>query len=235
MRWPTFTLLLAAVAVAQDTTTTSSTESGTTTESSTVKSVTTPVALPSGTYQEVSTTITLGDGETSIVASPTHYNGTMTASNQTVFTTTSDSLTFLVGGGRTSVIGNNSMNATATATSTSTKEPVVNTRPCNDYPEFCTRKYSNITMIAAHNSPFVRPNNLGANQALDVTQQLNDGVRMCKYRELDTDRTTTDARLSAIPNSLRERHYVPLPHDMRFAERRHPRSILDRRQQMDAQ
>ncbi|KAJ5145478.1 uncharacterized protein N7515_000042 [Penicillium bovifimosum] len=188
MRWSTFALL-AAVAVAQDTTTTtesSTTESSTTesstTESTTVKSVTTPVAPPSGTYLEVSTTITLGDGETSVVAAPTEHNGTMPASNQTTFTTTSDSLTFLVGGGRTSVIGNGTMNATATATSTATKTPIVNTQPCNNYPEFCGRKYSNITMIAAHNSPFVRPNNLGANQALDVTQQLNDGVRMLQFQ-----------------------------------------------------
>ncbi|KAJ5576472.1 hypothetical protein N7535_003398 [Penicillium sp. DV-2018c] len=180
MRWPTLTLILAALAVAEDATTTSSTESGTTTESSTVQSLTTSVPPPSGTYLEVSTTITLSDGEKSVVAAPTPHNGTMTASNQT-YTTTSDSLTYLVGGGRTSLIGGGKMNATAT-TSSNSSVPTVNTRPCNNYPEFCSRKYSNITMVAAHNSPFVRTNNVGANQALDVTQQLNDGVRMLQFQ-----------------------------------------------------
>lgn len=145
--------------------------------------VTTPVAIPSGTYQDVSTTVTLGDGETSVLASTTgHHNGTMTTSgNGTVFTTTHNSLTLLVGGGGTTTIGNNSMNATATTSGTATATPVVNTQPCNNYVEFCAKKYSNITMVAAHNSPFVRKNNVAANQVLDVTQQLNDGIRMCKY------------------------------------------------------
>jgi hypothetical protein len=188
MRWPTIALaLLAAVAVAQDTTTSSesTTESkSTTTDGSTVVTVTTPVAIPSGTYEQVSTTITLGDGETSVVASTTgHQNGTMTTSgNGTLVTTTSDSLTLLVGGAGTTTISNSSMNATATTTGTGTSTPVVNTQPCNNYPEFCARKYSNITMVAAHNSPFVRKNNVAANQVLDVTQQLNDGVRMRKLR-----------------------------------------------------
>ncbi|KAF2707028.1 PLC-like phosphodiesterase [Pleomassaria siparia CBS 279.74] len=74
-------------------------------------------------------------------------------------------------GGQTTVSGN------ATA-STTTAAPAVNTQPCNNYPEFCTRKYSNITEVCAHNSPFYVKNNAGSNQALSVTQQLNDGVRM---------------------------------------------------------
>ncbi|KAL8822050.1 MAG: hypothetical protein Q9223_000042 [Gallowayella weberi] len=35
-----------------------------------------------------------------------------------------------------------------------------------------------ITEVAAHNSPFVAPNNAAANQALGVIDQLNDGIRM---------------------------------------------------------
>lgn len=54
----------------------------------------------------------------------------------------------------------------------------INTQPCNQYPEFCARKYSNITYIAAHNSPFINPNNAAANQELGVIQQLDDGIRM---------------------------------------------------------
>ncbi|KAL6415212.1 hypothetical protein AUP68_01758 [Ilyonectria robusta] len=50
--------------------------------------------------------------------------------------------------------------------------------PCNNHVEYCTRKYSNITNIAAHNSPFVRPGNSGSNQELGVTTQLNDGIRL---------------------------------------------------------
>ncbi|OQE37946.1 hypothetical protein PENCOP_c009G00637 [Penicillium coprophilum] len=186
MRWPTILFALLAVAVAKDSTTETtetSTQSGkTTTDEPVVVTVTTPVALPSGSYLDPSTTITLSDGDKSVVPSATHHNGTMTASNQTVMTTTSDSLTLLVGGGGTTVIGNMSMNATATTTGTATKVPVVNKQPCNNYPEFCVRKYSNITMVAAHNSPFVRKNNVAANQVLDVTTQLNDGVRTLQFQ-----------------------------------------------------
>ncbi|EKV17759.1 Acyl-CoA N-acyltransferase [Penicillium digitatum] len=175
MRWPT-TILLGFLAVTRaESTTQFSTESGKTTDGPTVVSITTPVAIPSGTYQDPSTTITLSDGDKSTIRSTTQHNGTMTVSNQTSITT-SDSMTLLVGGG-TTVIGNYSMNATTTTISTATNTPVVNTRPCNNYPEFCARKYSNITMVAAHNSPFVRKNNLAANQELDVTTQLNDGIR----------------------------------------------------------
>lgn len=69
------------------------------------------------------------------------------------------------------------MNGTATST-TSTAPQATNTTPCNNYVEFCNRKYGNITEVAAHNSPFVRAGNAAANQALDVTTQLNDGIRL---------------------------------------------------------
>ena len=72
---------------------------------------------------------------------------------------------------------NNSTNSTARSTSSSS-EPPTNTQACNHHPEFCTRKYSNITQVAAHNSPFVNANNAAANQLLPVIDQLNDGVRM---------------------------------------------------------
>lgn len=66
---------------------------------------------------------------------------------------------------------------TGTGTETGPAEPS-NTQPCNNHVEYCTRKYSNITNIAAHNSPFVRPGNSGSNQELGVTTQLNDGIRL---------------------------------------------------------
>lgn len=66
--------------------------------------------------------------------------------------------------------------ASSNGTSTTSSAPT-NTQPCNQYVELCKRKYSNITMVGCHNSPFVRPGNTGSNQALPVTDQLNDGVR----------------------------------------------------------
>ena len=66
--------------------------------------------------------------------------------------------------------------ANLTATGTTSKPPM-NTQPCNSYVEFCTRKYSNITYVGCHNSPFVRPGNSGSNQELPVEDQLEDGVR----------------------------------------------------------
>jgi hypothetical protein len=73
---------------------------------------------------------------------------------------------------RTTLVG------TATQTATSSAPSAANTQPCNNYVEFCERKYSNITEICAHNSPFVHPQNIASNQALDVVAQLNSGIRM---------------------------------------------------------
>lgn len=57
-----------------------------------------------------------------------------------------------------------------------TAEPT-NTQPCNNYIELCERKYSNVTEVGAHNSPFVREGSSASNQQLDVINQLNDGIR----------------------------------------------------------
>jgi len=47
---------------------------------------------------------------------------------------------------------------------------------CNGHPELCTRKFSNITQIGAHDSAFVGllPQD---NQDLSITDQLNAGIR----------------------------------------------------------
>lgn len=139
---------------------------------------TTEAQTPTGTYQSYSTTITLsGDDEGSATMSA---SASRTGSNSSsTYTTSSDSVTVLVGGMQTTVIGNASTSASRSASATPSSSPVVNTQPCNGYPELCTRKYSNITMVAAHNSPFIKPGNVAANQVLDVTTQLNDGIRMC--------------------------------------------------------
>ncbi|KAH9876308.1 hypothetical protein J1614_004187 [Plenodomus biglobosus] len=73
--------------------------------------------------------------------------------------------------------GNGTRSATPTASGTSPAKPS-NTQSCNNYPEFCNRKYSNITEVCAHNSPYTRANNIARNQEYGVTQQLNDGIRM---------------------------------------------------------
>lgn len=68
-------------------------------------------------------------------------------------------------------------NSTVSRTTSSSATPT-NTQACNNYPEFCYRKYSNITYVGAHNSPFVAPHNAAANQQLGVLDQLNDGIRL---------------------------------------------------------
>ncbi|PNS20022.1 hypothetical protein CAC42_1469 [Sphaceloma murrayae] len=97
-------------------------------------------------------------------------------------------VTLLLGGGvgvqTISIINGTSTvypNATASATrstTTSSSAQPTNTQPCNGWPEFCSRKYSNITQVAAHNAFFTLRGNAASNQEYSVTQQLNDGVRM---------------------------------------------------------
>lgn len=130
-------------------------------------------AVPTGDYISYSSTITLSTGGVPTSASNATITGSQTG-NSTATATDTDSL-MLIGGKATAT---RSSNTTAT---TSTSTPIVNTRPCNGHPEFCARKYSNITMVAAHNSPFNRPGNAASNQALGVTSQLNDGIRMRTY------------------------------------------------------
>ncbi|EGX95940.1 PLC-like phosphodiesterase, TIM beta/alpha-barrel domain [Cordyceps militaris CM01] len=67
---------------------------------------------------------------------------------------------------------------TSASNGTTTSATPTNTQPCNNYVEFCTRRYSNISFVGAHNSPFVRPGNSASNQALPVKVQLNDGIRL---------------------------------------------------------
>lgn len=57
-----------------------------------------------------------------------------------------------------------------------------NTSPCNGYSSFCNRKYSNITMVAAHNAPFRVRHNIASNQMFDLSTMLNDGIRMLQFQ-----------------------------------------------------
>ncbi|EAA32093.1 hypothetical protein GE21DRAFT_7173 [Neurospora crassa] len=135
-------------------------------------------SIPTNLYQTYTTRITLGtttDTASSILASVSETgNATDTAlSSESASETSSATLSYLTGTNSHSTSTSN-----ATASSTESAQPVpTNTRPCNNYPEFCDRKYSNITEVGCHNSPFVRANSAAANQQLGVVDQLNDGVR----------------------------------------------------------
>ncbi|KAI0009833.1 PLC-like phosphodiesterase [Xylariaceae sp. FL0662B] len=127
---------------------------------------------PTGSYQSPTTQVTLNTD----LGTTTSGGSSMAASNTTktsLQSSSSETVTFLTGQmpSPTTLEGSNM------TTSTAARPSVTNTQPCNNYPEFCTRKYSNITEVACHNSPFITPNNLAANQQYDVTMQLNDGVR----------------------------------------------------------
>ncbi|KAJ5741676.1 hypothetical protein N7533_011085 [Penicillium manginii] len=139
--------------------------------------------VPTGSYLTYTSVITLDNGDhKTVVSSSLNASATATGNQTLLHTSTTDSVTVLVGGGGTTTLGNNSMNATRTHASTSSTPTETNTTPCNGYSEFCMRNYSNITNVAAHNSPFVVPGNAASNQALKVTDQLNDGVRMLQFQ-----------------------------------------------------
>jgi hypothetical protein len=81
--------------------------------------------------------------------------------------------------GSVTQIGGTPSNSTASSTSSASES--VNTVPCNNYAEFCNRKYSNITEVCAHNSAFAIQGNAASNQYYGITDQLNDGIRMCRW------------------------------------------------------
>lgn len=138
--------------------------------------------LPTGSevlYTSYSTTTTQNVSAVQLATMSADANRSASASISSHTTSTSTSVLVLQGTVRassTGARGRSTLNATASSTATSTTP--VNTQPCNNYPEFCSRSYSNITMVAAHNSPFVNPNNAAANQEYGVLAQLNDGIRM---------------------------------------------------------
>jgi len=53
---------------------------------------------------------------------------------------------------------------------------------CNGHAELCSRGYGNITFVGAHDSYAVGTGNVFVNQDYDLTQQLNDGVRMLQMQ-----------------------------------------------------
>ena len=139
--------------------------------------------LPTGSdvsYISYSTTSTQNSSTIILTTTFAAVNGSILnggSSAQSSSTSTSISLLQGTKGASTTTSSSNST-LNSTASRTSTNAAPTNTQPCNNYPEFCSRSYSNITFVAAHNSPFVNPNNAAANQQLPVLNQLNDGIRM---------------------------------------------------------
>ncbi|KAL2817865.1 PLC-like phosphodiesterase [Aspergillus granulosus] len=178
--------------------------------------------VPTGEYITYTTTSYL-TSHGSVIDSTTFNVTTTSGSNTTTAnattTSSSDTVTVLVGGQTT--ISGNATNATQTSSHTPSATPVVNTQPCNGWPEFCNRKYSNITMVAAHNSPFVVQGNVASNQALDVQYQLDDGIRMLQFQVHNLNGTmqlchtscdmlnagTLEDYLTTVANWMREHPY----------------------------
>ncbi|GAA5907043.1 hypothetical protein JCM6882_005154 [Rhodosporidiobolus microsporus] len=53
---------------------------------------------------------------------------------------------------------------------------------CNGHAEFCDRKYSNVSIVGAHNSYGVSSGSLAANQNYTVETQLDNGIRMLQVQ-----------------------------------------------------
>ncbi|KAF3761036.1 hypothetical protein M406DRAFT_268530 [Cryphonectria parasitica EP155] len=131
--------------------------------------------LPTST--KVSTTLTLASTSSVDTGIPSATDNATDTSSAMVLTGT---VTFLTGSITTTSTGTVTISgnfSTIPATSTASAPTATNTQPCNNYVELCERKYSNITQVGCHNSPFVQKGSAAANQALDVTYQLDDGVR----------------------------------------------------------
>ncbi|TGO07182.1 hypothetical protein BTUL_0314g00110 [Botrytis tulipae] len=200
--------LLAAGVHAQATSESTSSSSSTSSSRSNTDSTSTETDLttitgselrtPTGSYLSLSTTITLSTSSspvstkaivststgstttrTTTLGSTTIYAlGTETLTGNATESTSSATQIVLTGGGRHTTTTAINGTSNSTATSTSSSAVATNTTPCNNYVEFCDRSYGNITEVSAHNSPFVRSGSAAANQALDVTTQLNDGIRL---------------------------------------------------------
>jgi hypothetical protein len=101
---------------------------------------------------------------TSTLASSDNATAGLSSTNQTASSSSSSAAreTFLHG---------------SLVASSSSHVPTSGSVRCNGYAEFCDRKYSNITYVVAHNSPFHRAHNAASNQDFDVSTQLDNGIR----------------------------------------------------------
>lgn len=159
-----------------------SSSSSSSSESSSSTDDSSGIIILTGTHKTSDKTPTPHIASSTVTLATTSLSGTGLESatdNATETETGTGTITFLTGSitGTSSATGTRSGNFSTTASSTSTGPTVTNTQPCNNYVELCERRYSNITNVGCHNSPFDRPGNAASNQALGVTQQLDDGVR----------------------------------------------------------
>ncbi|PKY00878.1 PLC-like phosphodiesterase [Aspergillus campestris IBT 28561] len=130
--------------------------------------------VPTADHPSYSSTKTLSHDEANKSAPTVVDPVSPNPDNASTVTSVSDS--------HTKLLTNVTANSTRTPTPSPSPSPIINTQPCNGHPEFCARKYSNVSIVAAHNSPFVKPGNVAANQALDVESQLDDGIRMLQFQ-----------------------------------------------------
>ena len=178
-------LLLVATAMADTTTTTSKSDSTTKSATSgTDMTGTTAVSsetIPTGTDDYIAYTTTSSISSRTLFAlSSTTSDPVSDASNSTsthTKTSSTATVTVLSGSGHHSTANSSS---SQNATSTATSALPTNTQKCNGYAEFCEKQFSNITFVAAHNSPFVKPGNAASNQVYEVKTQLDNGIRMCR-------------------------------------------------------
>ncbi|KAG1810215.1 PLC-like phosphodiesterase [Suillus plorans] len=63
-----------------------------------------------------------------------------------------------------------------------TESPLRRATICNGSPDLCTRSFGNVTFVGAHDSYAVGTNNIFATQDYNITQQLNDGIRMLQMQ-----------------------------------------------------
>ncbi|KAJ5170842.1 uncharacterized protein N7500_003625 [Penicillium coprophilum] len=80
--------------------------------------------------------------------------------------------------------------ASQSSVSTSSTTPSISSlaATCNGHSEYCTRAYSNLTFIGAHDSPFVGPLPQ-QNQNIDIKAQLDMGIR---YLQAQSHRSIID-------------------------------------------
>lgn len=135
-----------------------------------------------GTYRSYESTISLSTSDSYLTLTGASATGSQTSKPQNETITTNGTTITRTSATQTLLSASGSNSTSATGSSSSTAARPTNTQPCNGYPELCNRKYSNFTMVAAHNSPFSVQGNVASNQALDVTTQLNDGIRMLQFQ-----------------------------------------------------
>ncbi|KAH4096352.1 hypothetical protein HBI25_184410 [Parastagonospora nodorum] len=128
-------------------------------------------------------------GSVAAAVIPGAQNFTFTSSSSAALSSTTEALTAIAGLSISAARTDGSASAT-----TSVRPRPTNTTPCNGHLEFCQRRFSNISMVVAHNSPFVREHNAASNQVLPVLTQLNDGIRGLSF-ETQKPNASSEIRL----------------------------------------